>query len=105
MTAAPPPPAGPPPVVLRDVRAERRWTGKPISLNLKDADLADVLKMFAELSGLNLVIYPEVRGTVTVSLKDIPWDQALDLILRINGYGYVLEGRVVRIGPAKRLAE
>jgi type IV pilus assembly protein PilQ len=90
---------------LRSARDAQPWTGKPISLNLKDADLADLLKTFAGLTGLNLVVYPEVRGTVTVSLRDVPWDQALDLILRINGYGYVIEGNVVRIGPLKRIAE
>jgi type IV pilus assembly protein PilQ len=82
-----------------------RFTGKPISLNLREADLADVLRSLAELSGLNFVVYPEVRGTVTVSLREVPWDQALDCILKVNGYGYVVEGRVVRIGPARRLAE
>jgi type IV pilus assembly protein PilQ len=78
---------------------------RPISLNLREADLADVLRSLAELSGLNFVVYPEVRGTVTVSLRDVPWDQALDCILKVNGYGFVVEGRIVRIGPARRLAE
>jgi type IV pilus assembly protein PilQ len=91
--------------VLRTPADAPRWTGKPISLNLSDADLSDVLRSFAELSGLNFVVYPEVRGTVTVSLKDVPWDQALDLILRVNGYGCVIEGRVILIGPPARLVD
>ena len=99
------PASAPTPYVLKTPVDAPRYTGAPISLNLRDADLADVLKTFAEISGLNIVVYPEVRGTVTVSLTDVPWDQALDVILRVNGYGYVVEGRVVRIGPARRLAE
>jgi type IV pilus assembly protein PilQ len=91
--------------VLKTPEDEARWKGVPISLNLRDADLADVLRSIGELSGLNFVVYPEVRGTVTVSLTDVPWDQALDLILRINGYGYILEGKVVLVGPLARLAD
>lgn len=90
--------------VLRTPDAEPRWRGAPISLNLREADLTGVLRSFAELSGLNFVVFPEVRGSVTVSLTDVPWDQALDLILRVNGYGCVIEGRVVLIGPVGRLA-
>jgi type IV pilus assembly protein PilQ len=101
----PTPVLGPSARFLRAARDEQPWTGSPICLNLRDADLADLLKSFAELTGLSFVVYPEVRGTVTASLNDVPWDQALDLILRINGYGYVIEGRVVRIGPVKRLAQ
>lgn len=107
-TVATPPPAAtlvPATRVLRTAADTARFTGRPISLNLRDADLADVLRSLAELSGLNFVVYPEVRGTVTVSLRDVPWDQALDLILRVNGYGWICEGRVVLIGPARRLAE
>ncbi|HEX7579930.1 MAG TPA: AMIN domain-containing protein, partial [Thermoanaerobaculia bacterium] len=76
---------------------EKQYTGEPITLNLKDADVKDTLQKFSELTGLNIVLDPEVRGTVTVSLTDIPWDQALELILKINGLGYTLEGNVMRI--------
>jgi type IV pilus assembly protein PilQ len=77
--------------------------GEPISLDLKDADLKDVLRTFAELARLNIVIDPEVKGSVTVRLNDVPWDQALDVILRVNGLGYVLEGNVVRVGEPRKL--
>lgn len=80
----------------------RRFTGEPISLDLKDADIRDVLLTFSRLARLNMVIDPDVRGSVTVRLENVPWDQALDVILRVNGLGYVLEGTMVRIGsPAK----
>ncbi len=83
-----------------------RYAGEPISLDLKNADLKDVLRTFAELTKLNIAIDPEVKGAVTLRLHDVPWDQALDVILKTNGLGYVLEGNILRVGiPAKLLAE
>jgi len=80
----------------------RRFRGEPISLDLKDADIRDVLLTFSKLARLNMVIDPDVRGSVTVRLENVPWDQALEVILKVNGLGYVLEGSMVRVGsPAK----
>jgi type IV pilus assembly protein PilQ len=84
---------------------DKQYTGEPITLNLKDADIKDTLQRFSELTQLNIVLDPEVRGTVTVSLQDIPWDQALELILKINQLGYVLEGNVMRIASTAKLAQ
>jgi len=64
-----------------------------------------VLRVFSEISGLNVVIDPSVSGTVDVALKDVPWDQALDIILRANQLGYLVDGTVVRIAPLKVLAD
>ncbi|HXG57984.1 MAG TPA: type IV pilus secretin PilQ, partial [Thermoanaerobaculia bacterium] len=83
---------------------QRVFTGEPISLNLKDADIKDVLRTFAQLTGLNIAVDPGVSGAVTVDFVDVPWDQALDLILRQNGLAYVLEGNVMRVGTIERLA-
>jgi len=83
---------------------QRVFTGDPISLNLKDADIKDVLRTFAQLTGLNIAVDPDVAGTVTVDFVDVPWDQALDLILRQNGLTFVLEGNVMRVGHIERLA-
>ena len=85
-------------------QTDRQYTGEPLTLNLKDADIKDTLQKFSELTNLNIVLDPDVRGTVTVALTDIPWDQALELILKINGLGYVLEGNVMRIAPTSKLA-
>ncbi len=82
---------------------DSRFVGERISLDLKDADLKDVLRTFAELTKLNIAIDPDVTGSVTVRLHDVPWDQALDLILRMNGLGYVLEGKILRVGKTERL--
>lgn len=78
---------------------KKQYVGEPISLSLKDADVKDVLRSFAKISGLNVVVQPGVRGTVTVELESVPWDQALDQILKINGLGYELEGNIMRIAP------
>lgn len=84
---------------------ERAYTGEPISLTLKDADIKDVLRTFAQLTGLNIAIDPQVTGTVTVQFENVPWDQALELILRQNGLDYVLTGNVMRVGTVERLAQ
>jgi type IV pilus secretin PilQ/predicted competence protein len=82
----------------------RVFSGEPLSLNLKDADIKDVLRTFAELTGLNMAIDPGVTGSVTVDFVDVPWDQALDLILRQNNLTFTLEGNVMRIGTVDRIA-
>jgi type IV pilus assembly protein PilQ len=84
---------------------EKTYTGEPLSLNLKDADIKDVLHTFQQLTGLNIAVDPQVSGSVTVDFVDIPWDQALEIILRQNGLSYLLEGNVMRVGTAARLAD
>jgi type IV pilus secretin PilQ/predicted competence protein len=76
---------------------EKVYTGHPISLDFKDGDLQDIFRLFADISGLNIVVNPGVSGKVTLKLNEVPWDQALDLILKANGLGYTLEGNVIRI--------
>jgi len=78
---------------------EEKYTGEIVSLKFKDADLRDVILFLGELANLNVVFDAEVRGTVTCSLEDVPWDQALDILLRINKMGKTLEGNVLRIAP------
>ena len=80
-------------------RSERKFNGNPVSLDFQGADLRAVLRTFAEISGLNIVIDPSVQGSVDVSLRDVPWDQALDIILRANKLGYAVDGTIVRIAP------
>jgi type IV pilus assembly protein PilQ len=82
---------------------EQQFTGEPITLTLKDADIKDVLRTFAKLTGLNIVLDPGASGSVTVELYDVPWDQALDLVLRINDLDYVLENNVMRVAPIAKL--
>lgn len=85
---------------------QRQFTGDPVTLDFQGADLRAVLRTFAEISnGLNIVIDPSINGTVDVSLRDVPWDQALDIILRANKLGYIVEGNIVRIVPLTVLAQ
>ena len=86
-------------------RGGRQFTGHPISLDFQGADLRAVLRTFSEISGLNIVIDPAVTGTVDVALRDVPWDQALDIILAANKLGYIIDGTIVRIAPLAVLAD
>jgi type IV pilus assembly protein PilQ len=78
---------------------EEKYSGEPISLKFKDADLRDVVLYLAEFANLNVVFDPDVRGTVTCDLTLLPWDQALDIVLRYNRMGKTIEGNVLRIAP------
>ena len=73
-------------------KAGRRYTGDKISLNLKDAKLTDVLRQFGALTGLEITTPPDLDGRVNLDIKDMPWDQAFDLILRENRLTYQLQG-------------
>jgi len=102
------PPAAPAPAPATfgaPQRTDRQFSGHAISLDFQGADLRAVLRTFAEISGLNIVIDPMVTGTVDVALRDVPWDQALDIILRANKLGYLIDGTIVRIAPLTVLAE
>ncbi len=113
--AAPPeslsqPPAQPPaaqPTVNTQLpgTAAKKYTGNPISMDFQDADLRSVLRTFAEISGLNMVIDPQVQGRVDMVLNEVPWDQALDTILRGNKLGWTVDGTIVRIAPLAVLAD
>jgi type IV pilus assembly protein PilQ len=85
--------------------APPRFSGTPVTLDFQGADLRAVLRTFAEISSLNVVIDPSIQGTVDVTLRDVPWDQALDIILRANRLGYSVDGTIVRIAPLAVLAD
>lgn len=74
-----------------------RYTGEPISVNLKDVDLKDFFRLIHEISGLNVVLDPGVSGTLTIVLDDVPWDQALAIVLQNNSLQCQLNGNVLRI--------
>ncbi len=85
-------------------RQQPRYTGELITLSLKDADIKDVLKTFAVLTDLNIVVDPSVKGSVTVELREVPWDQAFELILHINDLDYHMANNVVYVAPLAKLA-
>jgi type IV pilus assembly protein PilQ len=74
-----------------------RYSGEPISVNLKDVDLRDFFRLIHEISGLNVVVDPSVKGNLTIVLDDVPWDQALDIVLRNNDLEKQLDGNVLRV--------
>ncbi len=82
---------------------EQQWVGEPVSMSLKDADLVEVLRTFARLSDLNMILHPGIKGKVTVELKDVPWDQALSMILKIHGLGMDITQGTLRVAKPKAL--
>jgi len=80
-----------------------KYTGEPISVNLKDVDLKDFFRLIHEISGLNVVLDPNVHGSLTIVLDDVPWDQALDIVLKNNDLARELEGNVLRVATVETL--
>jgi type IV pilus assembly protein PilQ len=83
--------------------ATGRYTGEPISVNLKDVDLKDFFRLIHEISGLNVVLDPAVKGSLTIVLDEVPWDQALDIVLQNNGLDKQLSGNVLRVATRDTL--
>jgi len=83
--------------------AAPKYSGEPISVNLKDVDLRDFFRLIHEISGLNVVVDPSVKGSLTIVLDDVPWDQALDIVLKNNDLDKQLDGNVLRIATKETL--
>jgi type IV pilus assembly protein PilQ len=79
------------------------YSGRRISLDFKDADIKNILRLIAEVSNLNIIAGDDVAGKVTMRLVDVPWDQALDLVLQSRGLGMSRAGNVMRIAPLETL--
>jgi len=84
---------------------KRNYYGQPISLDLKDADIRNVLRLIAEVSQLNVVATDDVKGQVTLRLFEVPWDQAFDIILTVMGLEKLQQGNVVRVSTIRRLKD
>ena len=83
----------------------QKYTGEPISVNLKDVDLKDFFRLVHEISGLNVVLDPAVKGSLTIVLDDVPWDQALDIVLLNNNLDKQLTGNILRIATRDTLTK
>jgi type IV pilus secretin PilQ/predicted competence protein len=81
-----------------------QFSGDPYDFSFKNADISNILKFIAKISGLNMVIDPDVTGRFTCELVQVPWDQALELILKVNGLDMIQEGNILRIGKVDKLA-
>ena len=93
------------PTGIRSADGSKIYTGRLISLDLQDTDIDNALRIIAEVSNLNIIASEDVTGKVTLRLIDVPWDQALDVILRTNGLDQVTEGNVIRIAPVDKLRQ
>ena len=85
-------------------RRKKRYLGKRIKINIKDADIHNVLRFLADCGQVNIVTSDEVEGKVTLMLNQVPWDQALDIILRSKGLDMVREGNIIRVAPREAIA-
>lgn len=82
---------------------KERYTGERISIDLQDADVEHVLRLISEISGYNLILDDGISGKISLKLVDIPWDQALDLVLLQRGLGMVIKGNIMRIASVEKL--
>jgi type IV pilus assembly protein PilQ len=85
-------------------REEPQYTGEKLSLNFQDIEVRSVLQLLADFTGLNVVVSDSVTGNVTLRLKNVPWDQALDIILQTKGLAQRQNGNVVYIAPQQEIA-
>ncbi|MBW2636415.1 MAG: secretin and TonB N-terminal domain-containing protein [Deltaproteobacteria bacterium] len=101
-----------PPEKVEDIVGEKeragageivKYTGDEISLDFQDANIRTVFRLISEVSGYNIVVSPEVKKTITVRMANVPWDQALDTILEVNGLGKKESGMVITILPLEKL--
>lgn len=98
-----------PPVLTREAWAQtpaaQRQTPRLISLDFKDADIGNLLRILAEFSGLNIVAGEDVKAKVTVKLQNVPWDQALDAVVKAAKLAYVREGNIIRVDKLENLTK
>jgi len=81
-----------------------KFVGRKISLDFQDADIANVIRLIADVSNLNIVLGEDVKGKVTLKLINVPWDQALDIILKMNNLGQIREGNIIRVATLSNIA-
>ena len=86
-------------------RGKKRYRGRKINVDIKDGDIHNVLRVLAKTGNVNIVTSDEVSGTVTMHLKLVPWDQALDMVLRTKGLDMVREGDIIRVAPSEMIAQ
>src|SRR5471032_1712352 len=82
-----------------------QYSGRKVDFNVKDIDIKNLLGAVAEISKRNIIVADDVKGTVTIRLRNVPWDEALDIILASTGLGKEVIGNVIRVAPLKTLEE
>lgn len=86
-------------------KSSRRYSGRRIDLDFKDADIHNILRLLSEVGGVNVVTADNVGGTVTIRMRDVPWDQALDVVLQAKSLGMVRQGNLLRVAPLAQLEQ
>lgn len=84
-------------------KADKRYTGRRIDLDFKDADIHNILRLLSEVGNVNVVTADDVGGSITIKMRGVPWDQALDVILTAKGLGMVRRGNLIRVAPQATL--
>ena len=93
------------PVAAAHAQEGSHYSGKKISLDVQKANIHNVLRILAEISGCNIVTSSDVAGDVTMKVTDVPWDQVLALVLRTNGLYQVREGSVIMVVPVEKVPQ
>lgn len=88
-----------------EIIQEKRFIGRKISLDFQDADLTNIIRLIADVSGSNVIVGSDVKGRVTLKLINVPWDQSLDIILKMNGLGQLRDGNIIRIATLANIAK
>jgi type IV pilus assembly protein PilQ len=91
------------PTSTRPSANKKRYTGRRIDLDFKGADIHNILRLLSDVGGVNIVTSDDVKGEVTIKMRDVPWDQALDVVLRAKMLGQVREGNLIRVAPIQIL--
>jgi type IV pilus assembly protein PilQ len=79
------------------VESLSRWKGERLSFDFKDLDIKDFFRFIADFSGNDIILDSGVKGTITMKMKDVPWDQAMDIVCKTYGLGYQVEAKIVRV--------
>jgi type IV pilus assembly protein PilQ len=87
------------------VAGQTRFVGRRISLDFQQADITNILRLIADVSGFNIVVGEGVKSKVTMKLVNVPWDQALDMLLKMNGLGMIRQGSIVWVDTLSNLAK
>lgn len=91
------------PMQVGRARGRERYRGRRIDLDFHNADIHNILRLLAEVGGVNIVTSDDVSGSVTIRMRNVPWDQALDVILQAKGLGMVRRGNLIRVAPLATL--
>jgi type IV pilus assembly protein PilQ len=92
-------------VTAEEPFAQKKYVGESISIDFQDVELTHIFRLIAEISGYNIIVSPDVEGNFSMKLIDVPWDQALDVILRNYGLSKTVEGNIIRVAPTSVLAK